>query len=222
MLKQLYAAWEPYKEMREPPTEAIKLLRVGNCTIYIEENWGPAIPYVAEDHNDGNCNHGYKQLKGDPSAISQIPEVLEWPEFEKFLQTINQADSPIESVGCEKGFFPVENQKHAKVQLGSWVGIIYSDYALNEEPKNLLKLANIIASSLKGSEEWWASIELGLERLKKLENCQFPWGLQVRIVNFGRDEDEARKYWAESLKRLNQTIANLALNFPKDNDSSTG
>src|SRR6202035_2581338 len=38
------------------------------------------------------------------SSICQIPEVEGWPELCQILRVINAFDSPIESVGCEKGY----------------------------------------------------------------------------------------------------------------------
>ena len=106
--EELRLLWKPYEELKNPPAEKIRLWSAGGCGIWISDEWGPAVPYPAVDHGNGNLNHGYRRLKGIGGAVSLIPEARDWPELQKFLETVNAESSPIESVGCEKAFFTDE------------------------------------------------------------------------------------------------------------------
>lgn len=175
--------------------------------------WGPAIPYGPIDHLDGHQNHGYQRLKGNADAARSIPEAVDWPELQELLVTINAADSPIESVGCEKGFFPVENAGDAVVKVGSYIEVIFTDIALNERAENLLLLASGLLKGVEGCQQWWGDVEIVLERFKVIPGVHnLPLGLMIRITNYGRSEEEARKFWGVTVKRLGDAV----LKMPKD------
>ena len=42
-----------------------------------------------------------------------------------------------------------------------------------------------------------------------------PWGLMVRVVNYGRNQEEARRFWGVSLGRLGKAITALPPGFPR-------
>jgi hypothetical protein len=50
------------------------------------------------------------------------------------------------------------------------------------------------------------SVEIGLQRLCCLAGANLALGLTHRICNYGRDEDEAAKFWSENLQRLGKAI----------------
>ena len=99
------------------------------------------------------------------------------------------------------------------MQLGSYIEVIFTDLKLNEQPENLLLLAAELVLALKGCERWWAEIEVALGRFRGIVGTTEPWGLFLRITNYGRNEEEARKFWGETLKRLRDTISKLPGDF---------
>lgn len=213
VMAQVLAKWEPHRGLTTPPTEPIMLSVRESVTIYVENTWGPVIPYPPIDHADGAQNHGYHRVKGNPAAIAQIPETHEWPELRQILDFFNAPASPIETVGCEKGFFAVENRGDAKIQLGSYIDVIFTDVRLNEHPEKLLALAVHFATAVEGCQHWWAAVQFGLQRFRHIPGAQRPWGLMVRICNYGRSEEEARKFWGESIRRINVAAAKLPQTF---------
>src|ERR1700676_3512338 len=108
MFTELLSQWETHRALTTPPAEPIPLWREAGRSVWIA-GWGPVIPYGPVDHGNGHQNYGYKRLKGDPDSIRAIPEANGCPELQGFLISVNSAGSPIESVGCEKAFFPVES-----------------------------------------------------------------------------------------------------------------
>jgi hypothetical protein len=107
---------------------------------------------VADDN--GEQNHGYARLKGNSDALAQIPELQGFPEFEAYIRAINASTSLIESVGCEKGYFDVQNQLAITVYVGSYTDIIFTDEQRNENAENLLHLAAYFLTAVEGCEVW--------------------------------------------------------------------
>ena len=214
LFQYLLSQWQPHKQLSRPPLIRIPLWNQDSCHIAIGNDWGPPIPYPPYDHRDGHQNHGYVNLKEHPKAISEIPELDGWPDLQKFIEIINAPDSPIESGGCEKGFFPTEGEAGATtVYLGSYVDVFYSNTPLNDNAENLLFLASRLIPPIEECAKWWSEVNIDLCRFKYIPNTELPWGLELHVINRGRTEDEARKYWGETLRRLGDVVAQLPSNF---------
>ncbi len=214
MFKEILLQWQAHRALTSPPSEAIVLWREQNRSVWIANAWGPAVPYGPVDHGDGHQNHGYKRVKGNPEAVRQIPETQGWPEFQEFLIAVNGAETPIESVGCEKGFFPAKGTGDAVVELGSYVDVLFTELALNERPENLLLLASLLLQAVKGCESWWGAVEIALQPFKGIYGATgAQWGLLLRVTNGGRNEDEARRFWGETLKRIGKAVSQLPSDF---------
>jgi hypothetical protein len=211
--EEMRLLWRPHEGLKNPPTERIRLWSNGGCGIWVSETWGPAVPYPPIDHSDGNFNHGYVRLKGNAAAVKLLPEAQGWPELQKFLETVNADSSPIESVGCEKNFFSSEGEAAPPVYLGSYVDLVFSESALNDRPENLLLIASCLVNAVEGCEKWWSNVSLVLQRHKILAGASMPWGLMLHVTNHGRSEEEARKFWGETLSRLGKSIAALPRDF---------
>lgn len=212
--EEALANWQPYRGLSGPPANPVQLWAEGGRGIWIANAWGPAVPYPAVVHEDGNRNFGYVRVKGDPEAVTRIPEVQGWPELRDFLLAFNAAQSPIESVGCEKGFFPSGIQGPTE-KLGSYIDVIFTELGLNV-PENLLFLASNLLPSVAGCEKWWSNrsnIEMSLQPMRFLSGVVAPWGLMVRVTGYGYSQDEARKWWGETMGRLTKAVSKLPPDF---------
>jgi hypothetical protein len=211
ILDSALAAWNAVASLFEkPPAVPIKLWQHKARTIYVENGWGPPVPYPAVARFDGRGqNHGYRPVKGNREATLAIPEVVEWPELAPLALAINDAQPPVETVGCEAHFFPNAGDETDPCSFGSYVGLIFTDRRLNSDPKPLLAIAAHLAAAMDGCEKWWCCMELGLERLKGLLGVSLPWGLQIKVTNRGRSEQETRKHWGHSLARVGDAVSSL-------------
>jgi hypothetical protein len=207
--EELRSLWKVHEGLQNPPAEPIRLWGNGGCGIWVSDEWGPAVPYPPVDHRDGNFNYGYLQLKGNAEAVNLVQEAQGWPELQAFLETVNAGSSPIESVGCEKGFFPGEGEGAPPVKLGSYVDVVFTERALNDRPENFLLLAGCLANAIEGCEKWRADVSFVLQRNRALVGASMPWGLMVQMKNYGCSEEEARKFWGVTLSRLGSAIAGL-------------
>jgi hypothetical protein len=175
MFDELLSLWQPHRGLVAPPTSQIQLWCEGGRGVWISESWGPAVPYGPMDHEDGNRNQGYVRIKGDPSGARRIPEAEAWPELVLLLDSINADASPIESVGCEKSFFPVTGQGDINVGLGAYIDVVFTDTALNERAENFLLLASRLLPSVDGCEKWWGTVSLVLQSMRLIPGAVAPW-----------------------------------------------
>jgi hypothetical protein len=125
------------------------------------------------------------RIKGDAVGAQRIPEAMGWPELEQFLDSLNTDASPIESVGCEKAFFPVTSQGEITVSLGAYIDVIFSDAVLNERPENILLLASHLLPAVEGCEKWWGNVSMVLQPMRLIPGASAPWGLMLHISRAG-------------------------------------
>lgn len=208
MLTELNEAWDKLADTTRPPVEDVLLYQDESVTVFVDNKWGPPVPYPPAPREEGRMNHGYVRLKGNPEMIERIPEAKGWPEYQQFLRRINADTSPIEFVGCEKGHFPCYRGE-AKVQLGSYTDVIFTETSLNDEPRNFLKLADAFGQAMRGSREWWSIAEIAIQRSKGFIDCNQPWLLMLRVLGHGRDEAMARQSWGVSKDRIGQIIGQI-------------
>jgi hypothetical protein len=213
MIEELLSQFKPYRGLTGPAPSARKLWGEGGRGVWIDDAWGPAVPYGPIDHADGHHNHGYVRIKDDMDAARRIPEAADWPELLQLLEALNASGSPIESVGCEKAFFPVEGQDDVTVNLGAYIDVIFTDVKLNDTPENALSLASHLLQAIEGCEKWWGDVSMVLQRMKLLPGTAAPWCLMLRINNYGRTEAEAREFWAVTVGRLAKAVAALPRDF---------
>jgi hypothetical protein len=211
-IESVLSTWRSCDGMGGPLPKAVRLWGSGGYGIWVSDTLGPAVPYLPVDHGNGTFNHGYVRLKGVPGAAAGIPEAQDWKELQAFLETVNASGSPIKSVGCEKAYFPGE-EGMPPVKLGSYLDVVFTEVALNDRPENLLMLATCLARAVEGCENWWADVSFALQRMRVLASAKSPWGPEVSIKNYGRSEDEARKFWGVTLARLGMSVAKLPVDF---------
>lgn len=215
MIEQaILAAWESVQTQSMPPSEAILLWQNHGSTVYIDDDWGPSVPYPPADHEDGTRNNGYRSLKGNEQAVYAIPEAQGCPALQRFLVQLNRLESPVETVGCEQGFFPIEGHESIQTSLGSYTDIMFSDPRKNAHLESFIRLAAHLVAATDGCEQRGGTVEIGFHLLRRLDGCDCPWGLMLRVGNVGRSEAEAQQLWEETLARLGAAIGSLSNGFP--------
>ncbi|UIF89196.1 hypothetical protein [Cupriavidus sp. UYPR2.512] len=206
LYQELVAAWRSTAPDL-PAQLAQPLLTRATRTVYLEDSWGPAVPYFPIHHEDGSKNHGYSNVKAELNLIDLLPEVHEYPELANFLKTINAAGSPIESLGCEKLLQETETPTNGvRAIMSSYVDVAFSDPSKVSDASYILWLAALILAASEGCEQWWASMELGVLRLRSFLGVTKPYGLLIRVSCAGRTAAEARDGWAATL----QVVASVA------------
>jgi len=210
IIEEAQHQWRSKKPYRHRPAEQDTILWQKDLrTLYLESSWGPAVPYQPLKHPNGAENHGYLPLKGSTEALSTIPELKGYPELEEFIRVINSAETPIESVGCERALRNVENNWPFTAIQGSYVDIVFTEAKLNQNPENHMHLAIHFLEAVENCHQWYGSVEAGIQPFRGLKGVREPWGLMLRITNQGRDAHEARKLWGATLAQLAQAATKI-------------
>lgn len=96
------------------------------------------LPYTAERKYD-RVNHGYFDLKRNPSHIREIPELDGWPELAEMVRIVNDHDSLFRTLGCEVVLMDFDDPMPKK-RLVSYVDIAFEILSLNTEKENYHRL----------------------------------------------------------------------------------
>jgi hypothetical protein len=213
MAADLLSKWTPYRELKCPPVERVRLWAERGCGVWVDNAWGPAVPYPAARHENGSENYGYVRIKGNSELASKIRETFDFPELATFLAIVNTAESPIESVGCEKSFSKTDGGGTPPVELGSYIDLLFTDMKLNDFGENTIRLACHFLQRVEGCERWWTSVSMVLQRFRGVPGTVLPWGLMLHVTAYGRDEAEARRFWGATLGRLGKAVQSLPNDF---------
>jgi hypothetical protein len=190
--------WAELQPLELPPKSPVILWQQDSRTIYIEEKFGPPIPYGPVMRTDSESNYGYKRLKGNLHIVESIPELKGWADYAELITKINADNTPI-----------VTDHEQITHQVGSYVDIIFSDPMAAQNPATNLNFAAQLVVALDGCEKWWSSAEIGIQRLKHLSGASRPLGVMLRLVSSGRSKDEARKCFQATLLKVGAVIDRL-------------
>lgn len=72
---------------------------------------GKAVPYGGNGvaREDGEANFGFRDLKGRPDRLAEIPELKRDPALGELVARMNDPDSSVFTVGCASG--PVDHER---------------------------------------------------------------------------------------------------------------
>lgn len=85
---------------------------------------GKGIPYGGhgEIRDDGTANHGFKNLKGNPHLLAQVPELTDNPTLYALVESLSLPENGLVSIGCAS-WVSSDDKGHA--QAG------YVEFAIN-------------------------------------------------------------------------------------------
>lgn len=84
ILEKLVESWRNLKESNFPPQDPIKLLEYDQSIVYIEESWGPAVPYPAVDHRNGRKITAIVVLREMRRQLRQFQKLRDFLNIEIF------------------------------------------------------------------------------------------------------------------------------------------
>lgn len=185
------------------PSEDLVLYQDDFRMVYFNPEYGPHIPYPPFDHGEGQLNHGYASTKGRPDVIEAILEMKDFPEYLDMLLRINDSESPVESLGCEKLETELDHPR-VKSEIGSYTDIAFSSPARSESLDDYLRLALAIYEECDGLQQWWSRIEIAIQRLKHYHGVSQPWCLSIVITGHGLTPEHAREMWAVTAGKVSE------------------
>jgi hypothetical protein len=149
-----------------------------------------AVPYRAEDRDDGQRNHGFIDIVDHPELAVSIPEAQKSPGLLSLLKAINAQDSAFFSIGCECGMFSRDAKENEPDRyVGSYIAIAYRQPEYNK-PERLKELAIEILERF-GPIEHIVNFEMIIEPLKSFFGKEGIYELNIRIFSYGKSDEEA-------------------------------
>ena len=167
-----------------------------------------AMPWAAPD---GGLR--YLNLRTYPEFISQLEEVQRFPELAKFLQEINDAEAPTESVKCDvwqsTSIEPAEEVFGGSYKTGSYCDVIFRDEPTQASFAAHERFVQRACAQLDRSTEIPASAEFIVRRcvFHAPPNIRDGFGITVYVFGYGDDERQARRQWAIALHAVGNALA---------------
>jgi len=151
------------------------------------------VPYYGVVHEDGARNHGFVDLRDQPELAEHIPELSRSPGLTDFVKAVNERGSPLMSIGCDCGLFPVDDARPGEptCYIGSYVDVTFRDASRNAVATNLVNLAKVLLARVAVSQQHHFNFHMIVERLKGFWGLPGRYSLMVKTCGFGRSEENA-------------------------------
>jgi len=157
------------------------------------------IPY------DNTAAAQYVDLKRDPSAVSDLPEVADCPELEKFLSSVNGEQSQFRTLACKHWCKPITSidQSSTAFEFASTIEIALEVLWLTADFTNYQQVVWRFSQYIKHlgiPNEVIARFQL---QHVIFDEHQFGgWCLVAWVYGIGETQNEARERWAQGLDVL--------------------
>lgn len=178
-------------------------------TIYRTSDWGPAVPYRAEPREE-SVNHGFMDLRDHPELVASIPEAATSPGLRQLLYVLNQPESPLMSIGCERRLNPRNDpQDELRLYYHSYTDLTYRDPAKHATEGQMVQLANDFLHGVIGVAGAVFTFELGIQRMRAFFGSQAGFVLSLGLSGFGRTEEEARHCYEAGAQATTNSFGKL-------------
>lgn len=175
--------------------------------------WG--FPYKAEE-KDTSVNHGYFDCKKEPGRISEIPEVKEWPEMERFIRDVCSAGSLFRTLGCDVGF---SKETDGFIHVKSYVDVAFEILRMNFHKVNYYlvfdRLSDAIRQqSIPDSVVANCSVQYTVFNDHAIEGESNTWAqgwsLVFRLDSAAVTAEDARLHWGSALDVIRHFLIEMS------------
>jgi hypothetical protein len=150
------------------------------------------VPYGSFVREDGT-NHGWVDLRDQPGLADRIPEARNLPGMQAILRAANGPQSPLMSIGCEKGLFPVDGHHLITHMVGGYIDLVFRTGDRND-PDQLVEVARLILSKMGSAPPGvFTGYEFLVQPLKSFFGEGGRYALMLKPQGFGEDETAAWK-----------------------------
>jgi hypothetical protein len=164
------------------------------------------IPYPKGDSPE-STNVGYFDVKRNPDALSNFPELEGWKELKDFIQAANQPDSLFRTLRCDVAANGI-NHSGFKQKISSYITVAFEilDWNLGQEPyQELYKAFCEIARDYPVPDSTFVEFELiPTSYLEHLINRG--WSVDLWCTGLGKTKHEARTSWRAGLQSLKKFL----------------
>lgn len=165
------------------------------------------VPYVPSERGGGNQNYGWVDLRDHPERVDFIPEAKKCDGLARLLRVIAVPESRIMSSACEcAAFHNIDRLNEAAWHVGGFVEIMFKDDDRNADSQNLIDLAAGILSKIGPSSDHHVGYELIIEPLKTFFGRLDCYGLMLKSLGCGPDEETAWAAFDDATRRVADAI----------------
>lgn len=163
-------------------------------TIVLDDEAQTSVPYVAEDHENGDRNHGFFDLADRPDLAETITEARRSAGMMRALKVINAVGSRFRTIGCECGLFKRDPPAFGKDRyIGSYISVTFRDTDLNTAHRIEALARAMLARVTIENTEHVIFYEITVMPLRKLFGQTGRFEMHVNAIGLGASDEEA---WA--------------------------
>jgi hypothetical protein len=156
------------------------------------------IPYYRPD--DESRSHGYVNLRQQPEAIEDLPELKGCAPLRDFVTALNAEDSPFETLGCEKWMEPWSHEQFPGfvTRHGSYVDIALADKSQCSTPDVYHDLIHAFRAYAQ-EHPVYDVMHVYFALRPTVSADQAWWTLEFWNYGIGRNGADAERWWEEGI-----------------------
>lgn len=158
----------------------------------------------------------YRNVKGDPGLLPQIPEAVAHPELGEFLRAVNSRRSVVESAKCDawsSGELSADEEVFGGGhKAASYVDLVFSNIDDRRSFDRHEQFLKGLVKLLWKTPETRSSAEFCLRRCYFDREGQSEEGLYITayVNGYGLDMAQARQNWGIALRLVANALAQLS------------
>jgi hypothetical protein len=167
------------------------------------------VPYFPGERPDGNVNHDWFDLRGQPRRVVLIPEATRSPGLSAMLRAVADPQSQLMSAACD---CPAFNRgiEDPKWQVGGFVTVMYQDGDRNVDSNKLIELARLILHRTHVDTLHWTGFQFTVEPINIFFGRIDCHELLVKPVGYGNDEATAWAAFEEAAQATAEALVHVA------------
>ncbi|MCW8964573.1 MAG: hypothetical protein OQL16_12315 [Gammaproteobacteria bacterium] len=167
------------------------------------------VPYggAGEAREDGDANYGFRNIKGDNTLLSSIPELRRDPALMRLVQTINNPQTALFSIGCVSD--SIEDKNHFRYT--GYIEFSFNSVSHIADPGNYFPLF-FNFERLLDANNFTPRVEFNWELHKSTFIEQRVSGYTCKInlnTYYTETKLEAQQTWEETLEVLGQYLGDI-------------
>ena len=167
---------------------------------------GPDDPTLAVPWCSPDGTIQYLDLRANPAAIRDLPEILDFPELADFLRVLNTGD--FATAKCDAWFdtqMDVDDEPYgAAIKCASYVDVYLANQPLTSFEEHERRARNVV-KNIRNREFDNARAEIVIRRAFFSEGQGCYW--TIYSTGYGNDQALARENFAKSLKIMSDALS---------------
>lgn len=161
----------------------------------------------------------FRDIKRHPELLNEIPEFAGCDDLREAIRSLNAPTSRYTTFGCERWWNAYDEPLHNGIagEFACYIDFAFDARELAGVASNYEKLFGQLKLSLDGTEAApFSIVRVQKKRLGVIPANWSGWIGAAWINGAGRDEPQARHYWAQGLRLVVSALHESAASIPDD------